>query len=131
MYASKSLSASRTILAATALTIAFGFAGCKSSTPPTDDGSLTTALHSRLTADSALSNEPIQSSVQKQIATLNGAVSNEAARYLAAAAPAQVPGVRTVVNNLTVQAPAPPPSVTAEATPLPPAPTPMPPAPKP
>jgi hypothetical protein len=131
MYPSKSLSASRAILAATALTVAFGFAGCKSSTPPTDDASLTTALQSRLTADSALSNEPIQSSVQKQVATLNGTVSNEAARSLAAADAAQVPGVKTVVNNLTVQAPAPPPSVTAAATPPPVAPPPMPPPPKP
>jgi hypothetical protein len=129
MYATKNLSTSRSILA-TALIIAFGFAGCKSSAPPTDDASLTAALQTRLTADNALSNEPIQSSVQKQVATLNGTVSNEAARSLAAADAAQVPGVKTVVNNLTVQAPAP---VVAAATPPPSAPPPLPPprAPKP
>ncbi len=118
MYATKNLSISRSILAAT-LIIAFGFAGCKSSAPSTDDASLTSALQTRLTADSALSNEPIQSSVQKQVATLNGTVSNEAARSLAAADAAQVPGVKTVVNNLTVQAPAP---VVAATTPPPSAP---------
>ena len=71
MYARSNLSASRTILITTALTIAFGFAGCKSTpTTPTDDAGLTAALQSRIAADSALSNEAIQSSVQKQVATL-------------------------------------------------------------
>jgi hypothetical protein len=133
MYATKNLSTSRAILAVTALTIAFGFAGCKRSAPttPTDDAGLTAAVQSRLAGDGALSNEPIQSSVQTQVATLNGTVSSEAARSLAAADAAQVPGVKTVVNNLSVQAPAPP--VTADATPppaLPPPPTPIAPKPK-
>jgi hypothetical protein len=132
MYAHNNLSASRTILAAAALTIAFGFAGCKSTpTTPTDDAGLTAALKTRIAADSALSNEAIQPSVEKQVATLNGTVSNEAARSLAAADAAQVPGVKTVVNNLTVQAPAPPPAVAAEATPQPSAPPPAPVASKP
>ena len=96
MYAGKKLSTSRAILAATALTIALGLAGCKSSTPaPTDDAGLTAALQSRIAADSALSNEPIQAAVQKQVATLNGTVSNEAARSLAAADAAQVAGIKT------------------------------------
>jgi hypothetical protein len=131
MYALRNLSASRAILAATALTIAFGFAGCKSSTSaPTDDAGLTAALQSRIAADAALSNEPIQSSVQKQVATLNGTVSNEAARSLAAADAAQVAGINTVINNLTVQTP--PPAVTAAAAPPPPLPEPpAPTAPKP
>jgi hypothetical protein len=130
MYAIKNLSISRAILTATALTIAFGLAGCKSSAPPTDDAGLTAALQSRIAGDAALGNEPIQSSVQKQVATLNGAVSSEAARSLAAADAAQVPGVKTVVNNLTVQPPAP---AVAAATPPPSAPPPAlppPPAPK-
>jgi hypothetical protein len=130
MYALKNLSISHAILAAGALTIAFGLAGCKSAAPPTDDAGLTAALQSRIAGDGALSNEPIQSSVQKQVATLNGAVSSEAARSLAAADAAQVPGVKTVVNNLTVQSPAP--AVAADAPPpsVPPA-LPPPPAPKP
>jgi hypothetical protein len=130
MYALRNLSASRVILAATALTIAFGFAGCKSSTSaPTDDAGLTAALQSRIAADAALSNEPIQSSVQKQVATLNGTVSNEAARSLAAADAAQVAGINTVINNLTVQTP--PPAVTAAAPPpLPEPPVPVAPKPK-
>jgi hypothetical protein len=131
MYATRNLSNSRAILAAAALTLAFAVAGCKSSAPaPTDDAALTAALQSRIAGDTALSNEPIQSSVQKQIATLNGTVSNEAARSLAAADAAQVAGIKTVINNLTVQAPAP---ATTAATAPPPAlpPPPMPVAPKP
>jgi hypothetical protein len=131
MYVSKHLSTPRAILAAAALTLAFGFAGCKSSTPaaPTDDAGLTAALQNRIAGDAALSNEPIQSSVQKQVATLNGTVSNEAARSLAAADAAQVAGIKTVINNLTVQAPPP----VAAATPppaLPPPPAPVTPKPK-
>jgi hypothetical protein len=127
MYVTRHLSTPRAILAAAALTLALGFAGCKSSAPaaPTDDASLTAALQSRIAGDGAISNEPIQSSVQKQVATLNGTVSSEAARSLAAADAAQVPGVKTVVNNLSVQAP--PPAVTSAAPPptLPPPSTPV------
>lgn len=131
MYVIKSLPTSRAILAAAALALALGLAGCKSapSGPPTDDASLTTALQSRITSDGALSAEPIQPSVKDQVATLNGTVSSEAARSLAAADAAQVPGIKTVVNNLTVQTPAP--TATAAATPPPPTPAPTPAAPKP
>ena len=127
MYAIKSLPKSRALLAATALALAFSLAGCKasSSAPPADDASLTSALQSRIAGDGALSTEQIQSSVKDQVATLNGTVSSEAARSLASADASQVPGIKTVVNNLTVQT-APPPAVAA-ATP-PPLP---PPAPKP
>src|SRR6266851_159194 len=132
MYATRNLSTSRAILAVAALAIALGFAGCKSApATPTDDAGLTAALQSRIAGDAALSNEPIQSSVQKQVATLNGTVSNEAARSLAAADAAQVPGVKTVINNLTVQAPAPAATAaTAPPPPLPAPPTPVAPKPK-
>jgi BON domain len=130
MYVISSLSPSRAILAAAALALAFSISGCKTSAPPTDDASLTTALQSRIAGDGALSTEPIQSSVKDRIATLTGTVSNEAARSLAAADAAQVAGIKTVVNNLTVQLPTP--AVTAAATPPPPPviPAPLPPKPK-
>jgi BON domain len=126
MYAIKNLPTSRALLAATALALAFSLAGCKasSSAPPADDATLTTALQSRLAGDGALSAEPIQSSVKGQVATLNGTVSSEAARSLASADASQIPGIKTVVNNLTVQAE--PPAVTATATPPPPPPAPKP-----
>jgi hypothetical protein len=127
MHATRNLSTSRAILATAALTLALAAAGCKSSAPaPTDDAALTAALQSRISGDTALSNEPIQPSVQQQIATLNGTVSNEAARSLAAADAAQVPGIKTVINNLTVQAPAP--AITSAAAP--PSALPSPPAPE-
>jgi hypothetical protein len=120
MYANRHLSATRALLASTILAAALGFSGCKGSAPaaPADDASLTAALQTRITGDDALKSEPINSSVQSGVATLNGTVSSEAARSLAAADASQVAGIRTVVNNLTVQAPASP--VAAAAIPPPP-----------
>jgi hypothetical protein len=123
--ANRHLYSTRALLLAAALTLAVSLAGCKSSTPaaPVDDASLSAALQSRIAADGALSTEPIQSSVQSGVATLTGTVSSEAARSLAAADAAQVTGIKTVVNNLTVQASAP--VVTAAAIPPPPPPAPV------
>ena len=121
MYAKRILSAPRLIATVTALSLALAFSGCKSSAPATDDATLSTALQSRIAGDSALSAESIQTTVQNGVATLNGNVSSEAARSLAAADAAQVAGIRTVVNNLTVQQP--PPIVAAvppTSAPLPP-----------
>ncbi len=128
MYATQSLSTPRAALAITALTLIIGLTACKSAppAPPTDDASLTAALQSRIAGDGALSNEPIQSAVQDRVATLSGTVSSDAARSLAAADAAQVTGIKTVVNNLTVQAP-----MVAAATPPPPAPVPVAPKPQP
>ena len=94
-------------------------AGCRKTASVTDD-SLTAAVQTRLSGDSAISSEPIQSSVLNGIATLNGAVSSEAARALAANDAAQVAGIKTVVNNLSVQsaAAAPPPIVESPAPPI-------------
>ena len=129
MHANRILSAPRaaatSAITLTALALALTFAGCKKPTPaaPVDDASLSSALQSRLAADNALSTEPIQASVQNSVATLNGAVSSDAARSLAASDAAQVAGIKTVVNNLPVQLPAPP--VAAAAPPPPSAPTPV------
>jgi len=108
MYTFRTLSKPSAFIAATALALALGAAGCKKAVAPPNDDAMATALHSRLAADSALGSEPIQSSVKDGVATLNGTVSDDAARSLAAADAAQVPGIKTVVNNLTVQPPAPP-----------------------
>jgi hypothetical protein len=116
----------RTFAAVTALSLGLALAGCKSTTPAApavDDASLTTAVQSRLSGDSALASEPIQTGVQNGIVTLNGTVSSEAARSLAAADAAQVNGVKTVVNNLSVQPPA---AVAAAAPAAPPMPEPKP-----
>jgi BON domain len=102
----------------TALVLALGVSGCKS-TPKPDDNSLNSAVQQKLTNDTAISSEPIQSSVQDGVVTLQGAVSSEAAKALAASDASQVPGVKNVVNSLTVQ--------TAQAAPAPvPMPVPVP-----
>jgi hypothetical protein len=120
--ANKNLSAPNAFLVVITLALITGLAGCKSSPPaaPVDDASLSAALQSRIAGDGALSTESIQSSVQSGVATLTGNVSSEAARSLAAADAAQVSGIKTVVNNLTVQTP--PPVTSAAVAPPPPAP---------
>ena len=90
--------------------------GCKQA-PAASDESLSSAVQTRLSGDSAIASEPIQSSVQNGIVTLNGSVSSDAARALAANDAAQVAGIKTVVNNLSVQTAAAPPP--AAMTPLP------------
>lgn len=82
------------------LAVALTAIGCRK--PAADDATVTAAVQTRLAGDSALGSESIQSSVQAGVATLSGAVSSEAARALAANDAAQVAGVRTVVNNLSV-----------------------------
>ena len=65
--------------------------GCRQ-VPPVTDASLTSAVQARLSGDSAIASEPIQSSVQNGVVTLNGSVSSDAARALAANDVAQVAG---------------------------------------
>lgn len=101
----------------TALTMALmGWAvGCKSSTP--DDATLNTQVQSKLFSDQGLRGEPIQTAVAGGVVTLSGTVSSDAARTSAASDAGQVAGVKTVVNNLTVQ--------TAAATAVAPQPAPV------
>ncbi|NYF81289.1 BON domain-containing protein [Granulicella arctica] len=106
-------------LAALALTLAV--AGCKSAPPPPDDTALNAAVQTKITSDSAISTEPIQSSVQSGVAILQGAVSSEAAKALAASDASQVPGIKSVVNQLTVETAAqtPPPAAPVAPAPVP------------
>lgn len=86
------------------LSFAVAMVGCKSSTPATDDASLNTQVHTRIASDQNLSGLPIQTSVANGIVTLNGSVTSDLARTIASGDAAQVPGIKTVVNNLVVQA---------------------------
>lgn len=103
MHVSPTVSFPRAITFAAVFAVALSFSGCKRSTPPPDDAALTTAVQTRLAGDSALQPESIQATVENGVATLNGTVGNEAARSLAASDAAQVAGLKTVINNLTVQ----------------------------
>ncbi|HXE08954.1 MAG TPA: BON domain-containing protein [Acidobacteriaceae bacterium] len=92
------------VLATLALILAGGSTGCKSSAA--DDATLNTQVQSKLFSDQGLRGEQIQTAVSGGVVTLNGTVSSDTARSSAAGDAAQVAGVKTVVNNLTVQAPA-------------------------
>jgi len=65
---------------------------------------LTANVQSKIQGDGALSTEPIQVSTQTGTVTLNGQVSNGAARTLAANDAAAIAGVQKVINNLVVAA---------------------------
>lgn len=106
MHVSHTVSLPRAVTLAVLFAAALSFGGCKKSSPAPDDAALTSAVQARITGDTALQPESIQATVQNGIATLNGTVSNEAARSLAASDAAQVAGLKTVINNLTVQQPA-------------------------
>ena len=83
--------------------------GCKS--PAADDAALNTQVQSKLFSDQTLRGESIQTAVSGGVVTLTGTVSSDAERQSAGSDAGQVAGVKTVVNNLTVQA--------AGVTPLP------------
>ena len=99
--------------------LALVLAGCKAKQPATDDASLSNQAQSRISSDSALAGQSIQASVNNGVATLNGSVTSEAARSLAGNDVAQVAGIRTVVNNLSVQPSAAPAQTTAAVEPPP------------
>ena len=91
------------IIFALILTLAVIFtSGCKHEAAPTDL-QITTDVQARLTAEPALTGQNIQASVAAGVATLNGTVTSDAARVLAGNEAGTVGGVKTVVNNLTVQ----------------------------
>jgi hypothetical protein len=105
-------------------------AGCHgTSAPAVDDAGLTSQVQERLASDSGLAGEPVLVNTQGGTVTLTGAVSNVAARSLAANDAAAVNGVKKVINSLTV-GPAPAPivaeSALAPAPRLAPAPAPKP-----
>lgn len=105
-----------------------GLAGCKQAAP-VDDATLTAQVQQKIAAESGLANEPVQVSTANGTVTLTGAVSNAAARSLAANDASTVTGVKQVVNDITVN-PATPPVEAAAVTPQPEAPTQTVPAPR-
>ena len=67
------------------------------------DQQVTSDIQAKIQGESALAGQNIQVSVSNGVATLNGMVSDDASRALAANDSGTVSGVRTVVDNLTVQ----------------------------
>lgn len=95
----------RLAAAAVALTLAVGLAaGCKHQAPAApNDQQIATDIQTKLGSESALSGQDIHVSVANGVATLDGTVSSDAARALAGNEAGTIGGVKTVVNNLTVQ----------------------------
>ena len=86
-------------------------AGCKTQTPARTDQQIATDIQAKIRNESALNGQDIQVSVVNGVATLSGTAADAASRALAGNDSGAVPGVKTVVNNLTVEQaeqPAPP-----------------------
>jgi hypothetical protein len=84
-------------------TLALSLAGCKKTAAPVDDATLNNAVQTKIAGDAALGGQPIQISTANGIVTLSGTVDSDAARTLAANDAMQVPGIKVLNNNLTVQ----------------------------
>jgi hypothetical protein len=67
------------------------------------DQQITSDVQAKVQGESALAGQNIQVSVANGVATLSGTVSDDASRALAGNDSGTINGVRTVVNNLTVQ----------------------------
>jgi hypothetical protein len=89
-----------------------------------NDGQITSDVQSKINGDSGLSGKQLGVQSSNGVVTLSGNVDNDAQRDAAARYAAGVPGVKEVVNNLTVTPPPP-----AAEVPPPPAPEPEKPAP--
>ncbi|ADV83774.1 BON domain-containing protein [Terriglobus saanensis] len=111
------INATRNIGAVATLALALIATGCKPKPVTVDDPTLMSNIQQKIASDGALHNEAIQVYVQQGAATLNGQVSSEAARSLAANDAAAVAGVAKVINNLVV---GPTPTTTATVTAPPP-----------
>lgn len=77
--------------------------GCRSK--QRTDQQIATDVQAKIQGESALAGQNIQASVQDGVVTLNGTVSDDASRALAANDSGNVNGVKTVINNLTLQPP--------------------------
>jgi BON domain len=106
---------------AAALALVLGLsAGCKKQQPAEQQAARTDQqvagdIQAKLQNETRLAGKNIQVSVTTGVATLRGKVSDDATRNLAGIDSGNVEGVKTVVNNLTVQ----PSSQQASATPPP------------
>jgi BON domain len=67
------------------------------------DQQITSDIQAKIQGESALAGQNIQVSVSNGVATLSGTVTDDASRALAGNDGGTVNGVKTVVNNLTVQ----------------------------
>jgi hyperosmotically inducible protein len=92
-----------------ALVAAMPVAACTASSPTTDstgeyvdDTAITTQVKTALLGDSGLKSFDISVTTDKDVVHLSGVVNSDHVRARATEVAAGVPGVRAVVNNLTV-----------------------------
>jgi hypothetical protein len=79
--------------------------GCKSNQAAArTDQQVTSDIQAKIQGESALNGQNIQVTVTNGVATLSGSVTDEASRALAGNDSGTVAGIKTVVNNLVVQA---------------------------
>lgn len=79
-------------------------AGCKmKQAAAPNDQQIASDIQAKIKGESALAQQNIQVSVANGVATLNGTVSDDASRALAGNDSGTISGVKTVINNLTVQ----------------------------
>ena len=78
-------------------------AGCKTPAPAPTDQQIAANIQTKINSESALAGQEIQVSVANGVVTLSGSVADPASRALAGNDSGTVAGVKTVVNNLTVQ----------------------------
>lgn len=106
---SRSFSTRSTLPIAAGMLLALSLiAGCKNlqtgqQPAARTDQQVASDIQSKIKGESALAGQDIQVGVSNGVATLNGSVSDDASRALASNDSGTVEGVRTVVNNLTVQ----------------------------
>lgn len=78
-------------------------AGCKTHLAARTDQQVSADIQAKINGESALAGQNIQVSVASGVATLSGTVTDPASRALAGNDSGTIAGVKTVVNNLTVQ----------------------------
>ena len=77
--------------------------GCTTHPAARTDQQVTADVQAKISGESALATQDVHVSVVNGVVTLSGSVSDEASRALAGNDSGTVEGVKTVVNNLTVQ----------------------------
>ena len=93
-------SVNRSLFSCFALTILLSLSvGCAKKL---DDAKMSSEIQNRFSQDSGLSSKQLTVQANNGVVTLSGTVDNEAQREAAARRAADIPGVKTVINNLQV-----------------------------
>jgi len=91
-----------TLLLTSLLTALMAFGGCSRESGAPSDQQLSGSVQAKIQGESALTGQNIQVAVNNGVVTLSGTTADPASRALAGNDAGAVPGVKTVVNNLTV-----------------------------